>query len=660
MGPQLSSADAIAAPEIRGRDVASEDVIPAAFALLGVAALWFLRHPYVGIWHDARIYMGRGLADLDPEGVGADLFFRFDGQSSFSIFSKFVDALIPALGLAPSAMLLTAVGLALWFAAFAALAARLAEGRLRWAILIAVAASRGSYGAFEILHYAESFASPRLFAEAGVLAALAAQLAGSRLWTASFLALAMAFHPLMTLVGAGVIYVRLCEEDRRWIYAGCFCALGAILAASLGAPLFSRLLERYDRSWLVVLRLRSTYLFPSMWGEAAYAAILVQAAIVGFAARLSAKPLRSLLRAILISSLAGLLLALALGDLYPVVLIVQAQLWRSLWLLSLFSVVAICLCAPRLWAQGFAASGALALLTIGWLSSDAPEGALAAFAAIALYSLREFLSSRAAKILGYASWGAVLLFLFGALGLAAYIGLKSWREAPPDGFGVAQIFCAGGFAPMLVTFWALFLAASTRRFSQRLLTAAALASALVAAVSWNGETGFARALAANRHPPELLQMLAPHPGEVLWIGENEAPWVWLGRANWASYLQGGGAVFSRSLTLVWRDRMVALLENDWIERALFEPWRRKGPVENPLPEFTREKIERICARADAPAWILGAVTARNALPEDVTAQLWRGPVKFVARRDASGAREWERVEDVAAIACADYLPPSPR
>ena len=93
-----------------------------------MVAFWFLRREYYGVWHDARIYMGRGLADLDPQGVGSDLFYRFDGQSSFSVFSKIVDVLIPVFGLAHSALLLSATSLLLWLAAMAALAGQLATG----------------------------------------------------------------------------------------------------------------------------------------------------------------------------------------------------------------------------------------------------------------------------------------------------------------------------------------------------------------------------------------------------------------------------------------------------------------------------------------------------------------------------------------------------
>ena len=218
---------------------------------VALVALWFLRRRYNGLLHNSMIYMGRGLADLDPSGVGADYFYRLDGQSSFSVFSKIVDALIPVFGLALSAQLLTVTALVLWLAAMAALAAQLASGRLKWAILICVAAASGAYGGLP-LQYAEAFATPRPFAEAGVLAALAALLAGSRPLAVLFLGLAALFHPIMALAGAGAVYVYLCLENRRWIYlglAGALCVLVAALGwlAAVFAPRRALRLELADR-----------------------------------------------------------------------------------------------------------------------------------------------------------------------------------------------------------------------------------------------------------------------------------------------------------------------------------------------------------------------------------------------------------------------------
>ena len=66
-------------------------------AAIAVAA--FLNHPFGGITGDAKIYIGRALADIDPDNVGRDLMFRLDGQSGFTVFRPLARWLVAHLGL---------------------------------------------------------------------------------------------------------------------------------------------------------------------------------------------------------------------------------------------------------------------------------------------------------------------------------------------------------------------------------------------------------------------------------------------------------------------------------------------------------------------------------------------------------------------------------
>ena len=195
---------------------------------------------------------------------------------------------------------------------------------------------------------------------------------------------------------------------------------------------------------------------------------------------------------------------------------------------------------------------------------------------------------------------------------------------------------------------------SDYRVPRPALVGAAAGLAILALATWNGGSAFNRALATNEHPPELERMVASRPGEVLWVGESQAPWVWLGRPNWVSYLHGAGNVFSRPLTMIWRDRILALLDVGWIEPSVFTRWMSNASPEKPLPDFTREKIVRICARPDAPAWILGGVDfagraagGRRRANLAVSRQEW-------SRQTEDGAKVSREVRDVAVIDCSLY------
>ncbi|MCC2103475.1 MAG: hypothetical protein KDJ20_05235, partial [Hyphomicrobiales bacterium] len=78
-------------------------------AFLTLAAFYALEHPYAGILGDAKIYMGRALADLDAGGVGRDLMYRLDGQSQFSLFTPAARWLVAHLQLAAGSLVIAAL-----------------------------------------------------------------------------------------------------------------------------------------------------------------------------------------------------------------------------------------------------------------------------------------------------------------------------------------------------------------------------------------------------------------------------------------------------------------------------------------------------------------------------------------------------------------------
>src|SRR5262249_25137115 len=135
-------------------------VIPVSAA----AAVFALSRPYAGIVGDARLYIGRGLADLDPMGVGRDIAFLNDGQSAFSIFPMLITRFIVLMGPSGAAQVLAAVGLAVWFAALVALARSIGTNRGPWLIPLCVAVLPFFYGAFQVLRFAEALAVPRPYA----------------------------------------------------------------------------------------------------------------------------------------------------------------------------------------------------------------------------------------------------------------------------------------------------------------------------------------------------------------------------------------------------------------------------------------------------------------------------------------------------------------
>ena len=182
-----------------------------------LAGLWLLTHVYQGVRLDSRVYIGRAMADLAPTTIGQDLMFAHDGQSPFSVFTIIARALTAQFGPQRAATLLALGGTGLWFAAASAFFTRIANGRLAFAMLACLAVLPSTYGGLTIIPFGEALATPRPFAEAGVLAALSFALGGRRLIALGFLIAASLFHPIMALCGFGGLFVLLGWEDRRWI-----------------------------------------------------------------------------------------------------------------------------------------------------------------------------------------------------------------------------------------------------------------------------------------------------------------------------------------------------------------------------------------------------------------------------------------------------------
>src|SRR5262249_1230409 len=164
-------------------------------------SVFLLSRPYQGILQAAYVYIGRALADLDPEGVGRDLMFVHDGQFGFSVFRFVAKALVALLGPPLAAKALAITAMLAWSRAAASFARQLARGATVWALLIFAALLPASYGAPYTFGFAEPLAIPRPFSEAFVLASLAALARGRSGLAFSCLIAASLMHPIMAMPG---------------------------------------------------------------------------------------------------------------------------------------------------------------------------------------------------------------------------------------------------------------------------------------------------------------------------------------------------------------------------------------------------------------------------------------------------------------------------
>lgn len=630
---------------------------PLALSLLGAAgliALLVLYRPYEGVAHDARIYIGQAMAALDPAGVGRDLMFVQDRQSGLSIFPMLVRPLVAVAGPAPAALVMTFTGLLLWLGGAVALTGQLARGRLMGAALVCILVLAPVYGGMGVFAYAEPFATPRPFAEAAILAALAALLAG-RQWVAiGLFAIAAALHPIMALPGAAAGFVLLAWTDRRWLLAAAAVVAAVAAAAVLRLPLAERLLQPIDPVWLGLLEDRNTYLFPSHWTAADFARIAVHLLTLGIASAYVPPRVRVLFAGVAAAGLGGLLATWLFGEVFPSVLVAQMQLWRGLWLVTLSANAAVALAAAGLWREGSGGRLALAALAMAWLSIASPVAGIGfALGSLGLQILarRGALSSLSRRMVlaGFAAAAAVALVWALRLGLALadylIIGVQAqapvgWAHAldtdlprlPPAAAAVAVALGAG---PRL----------AGRPGGLALAASGVAITAALAVACWDARPAFRRVLDAQHGRAALATLLARAPGEILWVGGDTEAWLLAGRANWSSDMQGAGIVFSRPLAVAWDARIRTLVDLGLARAQSRRPFaaRTQGAPVQP----TRTALEALCAQPDGPA----AVVVPGRPPAGVPVQAWRAAEPRFYGYDINGGYAWRRVSAYSVIDC---------
>lgn len=627
-------------------------------ALIAIA-LWVLSHPYPGISRDAGIYIARALADLDPNGVGRDIMFIHDGQSRFSLFTPLLDHLVAWFGTGRIGLLLALLAMAAWIAALAAYAERYVTKSLVAIVIIFVAVLPITYGAPDRFTFSEANALPRPFAEALVVLALA-MLAGHRL-RAGFAVLLAAtlIHPLMALAGWGVFAVVLSLEDRRWaaIFAG--ATLLAIAGAIAGLPLLHRLATVMDPGLRAFAESRSPLLFPHSWSSAYLGLITAQAASLLIAASFVSGRRRLILIAALAVGIIGIAAQMLFGDYLSLILVVQAQVWRMAWLTAAVGAAAFGFCALTFWQQGPKGHLTLAFLSLAWLFNETPDFAgLLAFCALATHFYAQRLPTplTTSWIWPRALWALVCVVAL-ALNLHHILGYAAFLQTmPAEASGAMGFFWTRRFVAFPIL--ALLLPLAFASQASRHIAAAAVLSAMLLSLTalrfWDDRGPFQKMMDSGEHPAALNASLASRPGEILWVDGLTEAWYLAGRPQWASPQQGVSTIFSPDLAKEWASRIRFLISEGLVERNTLSPLHNPSTAD--LPRVTAENVAHLCARPDAPAWIIAPTNEATIIPPSLKAHEWRLAQPNFRWTEEPHAYVWHRIDAYAILACARGAP----
>ncbi len=329
---------------------AEDDRAWSPWTIMLLVACWAALRPFRGIVHDAILYTGQAILHLDPASLRQDIAFASGTQDRFSLFSFAYAPLLDVFGVGTGHLIMAVAGQIAWFGALLVLVRRL-FGPTHLALLAAAAVIilPPFYGSQRIFSFAEPFATARPWAEALVLLALAASIASPgqprvrpalrAALAGACLMLALLTHPLMALPGVAVAGLLWC---RAWPWLWWVATAGFAIAvgcALVGIEPFVRVLQVYDPEWFGIVGVRSAYLLLGQWSMRDWAQIAAQVALILLARPRVEEEVRRLFDAVVIVGLAGLALTAIGGDIAANILIVNVQLWRALWLVTLVAGV---------------------------------------------------------------------------------------------------------------------------------------------------------------------------------------------------------------------------------------------------------------------------------------------------------------------------------
>ena len=570
---------------------------------LMLVTLWLTLHGYHGLTGDGQIYAFQAIARLHPE-LTSDLYLQNTSQDQFTLFSPVYAWCIASLGLEDAALLLTLL-FTLFFLAAAWSFAHSVTGRytgwLAAAFLLIVAGDYGASGVFQIL---DPYLTARLPAEALVIIALGCHVRGMKR-LAWLVALAAIFvHPLMALPGLLLIVclslpVRVCVMGA---IGGIFATLATAIVA-LNLPTASPALAVMDAPWLEVVRERSQFLFLQLWSIRDWGINVQPFLSLGFTAiALADEQIRKLCAAAALVGITGLAVALIGSLVGPVVILVQGQAWRWVWLGIFISAALVPVTALQVWRDEKCGPLCALLLVAGW-TLPGSTGPVCTSLALIIWFARAHIRSRLAV---YCRWLSAVL----GIAITIWTLTKCWaivwpptplpRSASLGAVRMLDIFNLRIPAVLLgvLVLWGIrvrgmrwvpmLLSAMLAAFSILILPAAFKQPRTLAAAADVREF----ADWANVIPPTSTVLVAP-PRDV-----GAFVWFTLGRPNYMALDQSSGLVFSRVTALEVRRRsevLLPLMDPEWKIlsrlRAKSGSGRKSGAATRPL---TAKILIQVC------------------------------------------------------------------
>lgn len=555
-------------------------------------SLWFISRPYLGIRHDGVFYALQALFQIEPEIYSYDLFFAYGSQNQYTLFSLIYATVVEIFGLERAVRILTELGLLAWFMGAVAFV-RVLPFWIGMTSLLLIATVPANYGSHFLLSYGENFLTARLYAEALSLAGLAGWLNGRLIWGSLAFIAAVLIHPIMALP-ALIIGLSLVIPFTVW-WKGLAAAAGVgVILGFIGISPFTGLVQPMDDVWWNFTVSRSPFVFLHTWQWVGFSQALFTAVVMGVAWRILPEgPLCHLARGTLVCITSAFALAYVGGSVLKLPLIAGLQLWRILWI----GQITVLLLVPALititWRDVFWRK----LMVLGLASAlllDTESQGMYSLLVVAVAILGAgFLPDHYKPpfwVWLLLSLVLLLIGLFGILNLLVNIEMRSLLQQKTQWY----IYLTHPLSALALLSSCYWLFKQDRIYKPYIWIGAAIAAGLLtsALLTWDQTSSGLRYEAPNRQAVIApVKARIPPNAIVYWVGELENTWFWLGRANYLSFHQSAGSVFSRG------NAVEALRRSEYVQEASWQDsnyqWDAHPQTTSQQP-FTELALTQVC------------------------------------------------------------------
>lgn len=525
--------------------------------LLAAVGSWLAATPYIGIDHDATLYVVAAMRWLSPEAYIHDPLF-IDAQDRWSLFSPLLAGALKVFGVEYGAMLMTLLGGALFSAAAFALTRCMLRGPVQLLAFLLCVSLPLAYAFGDVLLVSEGFVTARSFAVPVAMLALAAGLCQRWATSAVLHGVALALHPIMGLAPAGLSLLLRFRRQARYLLGAAALVVAAIFAAAQAGWL-----ARVDAFWLANLQ-SDGVVFIGRWVVQESDFLLGVFGALALAGRFGHPRLRPFYVWALVVTLCGVALSLlASSFVFPAILL-QVQPWRAVWLGLLLAVIALADVGSRQLLRRHAPWRlCFLLLAAAVLALGEHAGSGLAGLALLLWGVNDrHLAAAERRLRPYRRYVLVLLVGVLVLQFPGYLASLSLRAGEFAGNGTIAaladgFFRSGGFGLAAVLLW--FLLRWPKRLPAML---ALLCYAAYAGLHWD-QRAVDRAAWEARYAVDgrfaAFRQWIGRGDVVYWHRSAERVWFELATAGYAGRRHVAGIVFSRERFALLEPRMERIL-----------------------------------------------------------------------------------------------------